>query len=111
MDKDFKKFLKGKSHIIVICLKSRKIRELSRLPKNYGAYKLSSLLRLLTDKALWYLAIPLPGEWPAFYCDGDDRMGQKSGLKKSQDQKLNLKLKKQLNQIVATSFWKSCKYT
>ena len=40
MDKDFKKFLKGKSQIIVICLKSRKIRELSRLPKNYGAYKL-----------------------------------------------------------------------
>lgn len=52
MDKDFKKFLKGKSHIIVICLKSRKIRELSRLPKNYGAYKRYSLLRLLTDKAL-----------------------------------------------------------
>ena len=82
MDKDFKKFPKGKSHIIVICLKSRKIRELSRLPKNYGAYKRSSLLRLLTDKALWYLTIPLPGEWSAFYCDGDDQMGQKSGLKK-----------------------------
>ena len=31
-------------------------------------------------------------------------MEQKSGLKKSQDQKLNLKLKKQLNQIVAPVF-------
>ena len=55
MYKDFKKFLKGKSHIIIICLRSRKIRELSKLPKNYGAYKRSTLLRLLTDKALRYL--------------------------------------------------------
>ena len=51
MYKDYKKFLKGKSHIIIICLRSRKIRELSKLPKNYGAYKRSTLLRLLTDKA------------------------------------------------------------
>ena len=47
-----KKFLKGRSHIIILGLRSRKIRELSRLPKNCGAYKRSFLLRLLTDKAL-----------------------------------------------------------
>ena len=104
MDKDFKKFLKGKSHIIVICLKSRKIRELSRLPKNYGAYKRYSFVKTVDRQSPLIPTIPLPGEWSAFYCDRDDRMGQKSGLKKSQDQKLNLKLKKQLNQIVATSF-------
>ena len=52
MYKDYKKFLKGKSHINIICLRSRKIRELSKLPKNYGAYNCSTLLRLLTDKAL-----------------------------------------------------------
>ena len=35
MYKDFKKCLKGKLHIIIICLRSRKTRELSKLPKNY----------------------------------------------------------------------------
>ena len=35
MYKDFKKCLKGKSHIIIICLRSRKMRELSKLSKNY----------------------------------------------------------------------------
>ena len=79
MDKDFKKFLKGKSHIIVICLKSRKIRELSRLPKNYGAYKRYSLLRLLTDKALWYLRYLSQGSGPHFTVTGMIEWGKNRG--------------------------------
>ena len=35
MYKDFKKFLKGQLHIIIICWRSSKIRELSKLLKNY----------------------------------------------------------------------------
>ena len=70
MYKDFKKFLKGKSHIIIICLRSRKIRELSKLPKNYGAYKRSTLLRLLTDKALRYLLYLSQGSAPHFTVTG-----------------------------------------
>ena len=35
MYKDFKKCLKGKLHIIIICLRTRKIREPSKLLKNY----------------------------------------------------------------------------
>ena len=33
MYKDFQKYLKGKLHIIIICLRSRKIRQLSKLGK------------------------------------------------------------------------------
>ena len=35
MYKDFKKCLKGKLHTIIICLRTRKIRELSKLLTNY----------------------------------------------------------------------------
>ena len=35
MYKDFKKCLKGKLHIIIICLRTSKIRELLKLVKNY----------------------------------------------------------------------------
>ena len=35
MYKDFKKCLKGKLHIIIICLRTSKIRELLKLLKNY----------------------------------------------------------------------------
>ena len=79
MDKDFKKFLKGKSNIIIIGLRSRKIRELSRLPKNYDAYKRSSLLRLLTDKALWYLLYLSQGSGPHFIVTGMIEWGKNRG--------------------------------
>ena len=79
MDKDFKKFLKGRSNIIIIGLRSRKIRELSRLPKNYGAYKRSSLLRLLTDKALWYLLYLSQGSAPHFTVTGMIQWGKNRG--------------------------------
>ena len=79
MDNDFKKFLKGRSNIIIIGLRSRKIRELSRLPKNYGAYKRSSLLRLLTDKALWYLLYLSQGSAPHFTVTGMIQWGKNRG--------------------------------
>ena len=47
--KDLKKCLKGKLHIIIICLRLRKIRELSKLPKNYiNKKQLMAIKRNLT---------------------------------------------------------------
>ena len=39
MYKDFRKCLKGKLNIIIICLRSRTMRSLSKLPKNYSNKK------------------------------------------------------------------------
>ena len=51
MYKDFRKCLKGKLHIIIICLRSRKMRMLSKLPKNCS-HKKQLMAKMNSKKVL-----------------------------------------------------------